>query len=297
MQMRYFLTIADEGSFTRAAERLMVAQPSLSQQIRRLERELGGALLERLPLGVRLTPAGKEFAHEARQSVAHADRAQRNARGVFGLEGGELEVATLTSVAFGVLPPAFELWHERHPSIRIALREFTHRQALDDAMRAGLGDIAVGPHPTGWKGPVVTLGWEEFVVVLPPSDPLAKSRGGIALEELADRNWVLYGSEHGLTQLIQTACASAGFVPRGTAQTGQVAAAAHLAACGLGVTIVPRNVVPRGIVAGVRRLKSPLVRELVAFTRQSWTPSAQAFLDALIGLRWMPRPRSAIVVT
>jgi DNA-binding transcriptional LysR family regulator len=297
MQMHYFLTIADEGSFTRAAERLMVAQPSLSQQIRRLERELGGELLERLPTGVRLTPAGKEFAHEARQSVAHADRAQRNARGVLGLEGGELEVATLTSVAFGVLPPAFELWHARYPSIRIALREFTHRQALDDAMRAGLGDIAVGPHPTGWKGPVVTLGWEEFVVVLPPSDRLAKGRGGIALEELADRNWVLYGSQHGLTQLIQTACASAGFVPRGTAQTGQVAAAAHLAACGLGVTIVPSNVVPRGIVAGVRRLKSPLVRELVAFSRQSWTPSAQAFLDALIGLRWIQRPRSAIIVT
>jgi DNA-binding transcriptional LysR family regulator len=297
MQMRYFLAIADEGSFTRAADRLLVAQPSLSQQIKRLERELGGALLERLPTGVRLTAAGKEFIEEARQSVTHADRAQRNARCAFGLQAGELEVATVTSVAFGVLPPAFELWHTRHPSIRIALREFTHRQGLDDAVRAGLGDIAVGPRPTSWQGPVVSLGWEEFVVVLPPSDPLLESPRGIALEELSDRNWVLFGSDHGLTQLIQSACAQAGFVPRGTAQTGQVAAAAHLAACGLGVTMVPRNVVPHELVAGVRSLRPLLVRELVAFTRQSRPPLAQAFLDALVELPWMQRPRFSMVIS
>src|SRR6476620_11519613 len=145
LQLRYFVSIAEEGSFTRAAERLRVAQPSLSQHVKSLEHELGGALLERLPKGVRLTAAGKEFLPEARAAVTHADRAKRNARSVFGLEGGELEVATVTSVAFGVLPPAFELWHANHPSTRIALREFTHRQALDDAVRAGVGDIAVGP--------------------------------------------------------------------------------------------------------------------------------------------------------
>ncbi len=126
LQLRYFVSIAEEGSFTRAAERLLVAQPSLSQHIKSLEHELGGALLERLPKGVRLTAAGKEFLPEARAAVTHADRAKRNARSVFGLEGGELEVATVTSVAFGVLPPAFERWHENHPSTRIALREFTH---------------------------------------------------------------------------------------------------------------------------------------------------------------------------
>jgi DNA-binding transcriptional LysR family regulator len=215
---------------------------------------------------------------------------------VFGLEGGELEVATVTSVAFGVLPPAFGLWHANHPSTRIALREFTHRQALDDAVRAGVGDIAVGPRPPHWKGPLVALGWEEFVVVLPRSDPLTKGKRAISLEELADRDWVLYGPDHGLTHLIQTACARVGFVPRSAAQTGQVAAAAHLAACSLGVTIVPNNVLPRGLDAGVRSLKSPLVRQLVAFTRQSWSPLAEAFLQALVALPWDQRPHSATVV-
>jgi DNA-binding transcriptional LysR family regulator len=296
LQLRYFVSIAEEGSFTRAAERLLVAQPSLSQHIKSLEHELGGALLERIPKGVRLTAAGKEFMPEARAAVTHADRAKRNARSVFGLEGGELEVATVTSVAFGVLPPAFELWHESHPSTRIALREFTHRQALDDAVRAGVGDIAVGPRPPHWKGLLVALGWEEFVVVLPRSDPLTKSKRALSLEELADRDWVLYGPDHGLTHLIQTACARAGFVPRGAAQTGQVAAAAHLAACSLGVTIVPSNVLPRGLDASVRSLKSPLVRQLVAFTRRSWSPLAEAFLEALVAMPWEQRPRSATVV-
>src|SRR5437667_3841547 len=104
-QLQYFLTIADEGSFTRAAEQLLVAQPSLSQQIKALEHELGGPLLEPLSKGVRLTAAGKAFLPEARAAVTHADRARRNARSALGLQAGELEVATVTSVAYGLLPP------------------------------------------------------------------------------------------------------------------------------------------------------------------------------------------------
>src|SRR5260370_29137978 len=104
-QLEYFVAIADEGSFTRAAEQLLVAQPSLSQQIKSLERELGGPLLERLPTGVRLTAAGKAFLPDARAAVTHAERARRNARSALGLEAGELEVATLTSGAFCLPPP------------------------------------------------------------------------------------------------------------------------------------------------------------------------------------------------
>src|SRR4051794_37089433 len=143
-QLHYFLAIADEGSFTRAAEPLLFAQPSLSQQIKSLERELGGSLLERLPKGVRLTAAGKAFLPEARAAVAHADRGRRSARSALGLEAGELEVATVTSVAFGALPPAFELWHDHHPATTIALRESPHRRVLYEAVRIGAGDIAVG---------------------------------------------------------------------------------------------------------------------------------------------------------
>ena len=295
-QLHYLTAIADEGSFTRAAERLLVAQPSLSQQIKSLEQELGGALLERLPKGVRLTAAGKAFLPEARAAVAHAERAQRNARSALGLEAGELEVATVTSVAFGVLPPAFERWHDRYPTTTITLREYPHRRALDEAVRIGVGDIAVGPRPPEWPGPVVDLGWEEFVAILPASDPLAKSQRAVALEDLAARDWVLFGPGHGLSELILDVCKRAGFTPRRTIETGQVAAAPHLAAAGLGVTIVPSNVVPTGLHAAVRRLKPPLARQLVAFTRREWSPLAKAFLHVLQEQAWDPRPRSATVV-
>jgi len=295
-QLRYFLAIGDERSFTRAAERLLVAQPSLSQQIKRLERELGGPLLERLPKGVRLTAAGKAFMPEARAAVAHADRATRQARSALGLDAGELEVATVTSVAFGVLPSAFDAWHGRYQGTTIALREYTHRRALEDAVRLGVGDIAVGPRPSQWQGPLVELGWEEFVVVMPASDPLSRRKRAVSLTELADRDWVLFGPDHGLSQLVLEVCARAGFTPRRTVQTNQVAAAAPLAAAGLGVTIVPSNVVPHGLNAESRRLRPALVRQLVAFTRQDWSPLAQAFLEVLQAQHWGRRRRSAMIV-
>src|SRR5437764_8083327 len=94
-QLEYFMTIAEEGSITRAAERLFVSQPSLSQQVLALEQELGGELLERLPRGVRLTAAGQELLPEARATIRHARRARRSARMALELEAGHLEVATI----------------------------------------------------------------------------------------------------------------------------------------------------------------------------------------------------------
>src|SRR3954454_17803594 len=99
-QLQYLQAIADEGSFTRAAEQLLVAQPSLSQQIKSLEHELGGPLRERLPKGVRLTAAGKSFLPEARAAVTHAERARRNARSALALQAGEPEVSTAPPVPF-----------------------------------------------------------------------------------------------------------------------------------------------------------------------------------------------------
>src|SRR5436190_10454416 len=111
-QLEYFVVIAEEGSFTRAAERLLVAQPSLSQQIGALEAELGGALLERLPRGVRLTMAGQNFLPDARAAISHANRARRSVRMALSLESGQLEIATITSAAAGILPSALRRWQE-----------------------------------------------------------------------------------------------------------------------------------------------------------------------------------------
>lgn len=295
-QLEYFVTIADAGSFTRAADELTVAQPSLSQQMKALERELGGALLERLPKGVRLTAAGKAFLPEARTAVAHAERAARAARSALGVAAGELELATVTSVAYGVLPPSLQRWHADYPGVALTLQEFRHRRTLEEAVRSGTGDIAVGPRPREWNGPVVQLGWEEFVVVLPYGDPLAARAGGIPVEALRERDWVMFAPDHGLSDVLRFVCARAGFTPRSAVVTAQVASAAHLAAAGLGIALIPDNVVPAGLEAEVRRLRAPVVRPLVAFTRQAFGPTADAFLGVLRAQEWRPRPRGAVVL-
>jgi DNA-binding transcriptional LysR family regulator len=291
-QLEYFVAIAEEGSFTRASERLLVAQPSLSQQIGALERELGGPLLERLPRGVRLTMAGQNFLPEARAAISHADRARRSVRMTLGLEAGQLEIATITSTAAGILPPVLRRWQELHPSIEVSLSEYQHRRLLDDGVREGDGDMAVGSPPAGWDGPIEPLGWEEFVLVLPDGDPLLRRRS-VDFAELADRRWVHFARGHGLAELVDQQCAAAGFTPRVAVRTSQVVAAPRFAAAGLGPALVPDHIVPDDAAELVRPAKPRLVRQVVAFTRRDWSPVTRAFLDALHEYSWPRKPPRA----
>ncbi len=283
-----FLAVVDEGSFTRGARRLGIAQPSLSQQIRLLEAELGGQLLERLPRGVRLTAAGRALFPEAQAAVRAAERAGAAARMALGLEAGELEVATLLSMAVGILPHAIARWIERHPGIAIRMREYTHRNLLEEDVRSGVGDIAIGPVPEHWDGALERLGFEELVVVLPASDPLA-GETSTPLEALANRHWILFQPGHGLTEVVDAACRRAGFQPRVAVRTTQVEAATRLAAAGLGPTMVPDNVVAADLEPTVVRLDPPVLRELAAYTRGEWSPLARAFLEALQASGWARR--------
>lgn len=291
-QLRYFLTIADERSFSRAAERLLIAQPSLSQQIKSLEQELGGPLLERLPRGVRLTAAGRAFIGEARATVANAERAARDARRALGLEAGEIELATVTSIAAGILPTVLRRWQELHPSIEVSLSEYLHRRLLDDGVRNGDGDMAVGSPPAGWEGPIEPLGWEEFVLVLPSGDPVLRKRS-VELTALRDRRWVQFAPAHGLADVLELRCAAAGFTPRIAIRTSQVTAAPQFAAAGIGPTLVPDHVVPDAVKELVRPVKPRVIRPVVAFTRRDWSPITSAFLEILHEYPWPRKPPAA----
>ncbi|HWE11641.1 MAG TPA: LysR family transcriptional regulator [Solirubrobacteraceae bacterium] len=297
-QINYLLAVVEEGSFTRAAQRLSVAQPSLSQQIRALERELGGPLLERMPNGVQLTAAGRAFLPEAKSAAAHATRAAEAVRQTLGVPGGQLEIATVTSLAVGLLPDVLARWHRLHADTTVHLQEFQHRRDLYEAVRGGLGDVALGPRPANWPGPITPLGWEEFVVVLPSYDPLARGDGSrIALKQLADRDWVLLDPGHGLHDVVQRACAGAGFVPRAAVRTGQVAAAAQLAAAGLGPTLLGSHAIPSGLDAALLHVRPRLVREVVAFTRSVWSPAAEEFLKLFGELPMRSRPRGSELIS
>lgn len=297
-QLEYWLAVVETTSFTRAAERLRVSQPGLSQQIRALEAELGGELVERLPRGIRLTAAGKAFLPEARAAVLAAERAQNAARSALALRGAELEIATLRSIAVGLLPSAIRRLYDDHPGIAVGLHEFAHRADLEKDVRSGVADIAVGPRPLELRGPTEHLGWEHFVAVIGHRDPLAKKspEAPVPLAALRDRKWVVFPADHGLSELLATACARAGFSPRPAVHTQQVEAAARLAAAGVGVALVPENIVPSELEPNVRRLARPVVRELTAYTRTEWSPPARAFLDVLSGQTWSRKPRNAEVI-
>jgi DNA-binding transcriptional LysR family regulator len=292
-QLEYFVVIAEDGSFTRAAERLFVAQPSLSQQIKALEEELGGPLLERIPRGVRLTMAGQNFLPEARAAISHSNRARRSARMALGLEAGQLEVAVATSAAAGIMPPVLRRWQERHPAIEVSLLEFPHRRALEEGVRDGAGDVAIGSPPRSWQGLVESLGWEEFVLVLPHGDPLLGQRS-VPLDKLAERRWVHFAPSHGLAEVLDRCCGVAGFSPRVAVRTSQVAAAPQFAAAGLGPALVPDHIVPESVQPLIRPAKPRLVRPVVAFTRARWSPITEAFLDTLREYPWPRKPPRAM---
>ena len=292
-QLEYFVAIVEAGSLTGAAERLLVSQPSLSQQIGALERELGGPLLERLPRGVRLTAAGQMLLPEAQATLRHSERGRRSVRMAFGLDAGQVEVAVATSAAAGILPSVLRDWQERYHQIEVSLQEFPHRRALDEAVRGGAGDIGVGSMPENWQGPLEHLGSEEFVLVLPEGDELLACPS-VPLAELAQRRWVHFVPSHGLAAVVDFCCALSGFAPRVAVRTSQVAAAPQFAATGLGPTLVPSHIVPVALRHLTRPASPRLVRPVVAFSRGDWTPLTGAFLAALHRYPWEPPPRGAI---
>jgi DNA-binding transcriptional LysR family regulator len=280
-QLEYLVAVIDEGAFGRAALTLHVSQPTLSQQIRALEAEIGGALVERLPRGVRPTPAGEALLPAARAALAATERARRSARMVLGLEAGELEIATVGTVAIGLLPPILRRWRARHPARTIRLHEHRDGPALAEAVAHGGADLGIGPRPDEWSGPLEPLGAEEFVVVLPPGDPLRDDDQPVALAALADRDWVLFERGHALAQLTEALCAAEGFTPRAAVRTAQIAAVPALAAAGLGPALVPVNIVAAPQRRATRSLDPPRSRELCAFTRAEWSPLARALLELM----------------
>ncbi|MFF3571955.1 LysR family transcriptional regulator [Nocardia jiangxiensis] len=277
-QLEYFWTIWETGSFSAAASRLYVTQPSLSQQIRALEKELGAELLERGPHGISLTPAGRAFLPHAERVLRAAGEATDSVRQVLEGRTGDVHVLTVRSVASGILPPSAARWHSLFPMTVLHLHDFSHRRALEDATRGGQGDLSVGPRPAVWDGPIVTLGYEEMVLVGPD-----EFDAGTAADpaELAAADWVLYEPEQGMNEIVDRMAAALGFAPRAVARTGQVAAALQFAIEGLGTALVPNNAVPGGWARHTRRVGPGLFREIVAFSRREPTPPAEQYRHLL----------------
>jgi DNA-binding transcriptional LysR family regulator len=276
-QLEYFIAICQSGSFTAAAQQLLVAQPSLSQQIRTLERELGVELLERGRQGVLPTAVGRVFLTHAETVIAAAEAARRAVDDLVRGGEGDLHILTIRSVASGVLPPGLVQWHDEYPATMLRLHDYSHRAELEAAMREGQGDVAIGPRPELWSGEVVLLGYESLVVA--GRGPFEE--GLATAEELRTAKWVHFEAEQGMSEVLDWGAHSLGFVPRVVARVGQVTAALRLAVEGVGVTIVPANAVPVHWNEHVRRTDPPLFRALVAYSRGPMDPLAKRFIRML----------------
>jgi DNA-binding transcriptional LysR family regulator len=296
-QMEYFLAVHDEGSFSRAASRLNVTQPALSQQVKALEDEVGATLLERLGRGVRITAAGRAYAPHARATLAAYRRGRRAVHGVKTGLVGELELGTVISVGLGVLLKPLLRWHIDAPTVSVRLTEFSHRRALEEFITMGSADLGIGPTPVAWDGPTVSLGRERFVLILPRGDPAAReilpysgvapraasnSVGRVPLLALEGRQWVLFDRTNGLSEIVEGHLATSGLPrPRASLRTSQFLTAATLASGGMGPTLIPANVVPAELDAVICEPEPPLLRSLSAYSRISLDGFAGQFIDLI----------------
>ncbi|MEV4432279.1 LysR family transcriptional regulator [Streptomyces sp. NPDC049555] len=282
-QMEYLVTVVEEQSFTRAAERLNVSQSALSHQIKALERETGGPLLERLAHGVRPTPMGRAYLPHAERAVRSAGQARRAARAAAGAEGGELHVATLHALAVGVLPPVLARWGREVPGVRLHLHEYVTSEDLRDGVERGVADLAVGPRPHDWHGPVVAVGEEHIVVVTSVDDPLTGRPHPVPLPALADRLWVRCALEPLVEgrRWLDVVCARAGFAPRTALETEHSSTAVRMAAAGVGIVAAPTHLAATTPGTATVPVDPAWRRELAAFTRVELTGAAARFVELL----------------
>ncbi len=241
--LRYFVTAAELGSITRAAEKLFIAQPPLSAQLKQLEEEVGVPLLVRLPRGVRLTEAGESFLEDARAILARAQQAAVRARERQSGQRATLRLGLVPSTIHSVLPGFLRRVHEAGLVVRIESREMiTSQQQL--ALRNDEIDLGFArPGASGMPVETVASIDDPYCLALPTDNPLAHSRAPVALKLAAHEQFVTFARYQVADYFDRTAalCQEAGFTPDIRHEAGQFVNVLALVACGLGVAIVPAS--------------------------------------------------------
>jgi DNA-binding transcriptional LysR family regulator len=242
-QLEYFVAVAEEASFTRAAARVHVAQPGVSAQVRRLESELGQRLLDRSGRSVRLTEAGSAvlpFARAALDAVASARLAIDE---LAGLVRGQVTVGMVSGCALPVLAELLAGFHKQYPGVAIALTE-DNSDRLAEMLGDGRLDLAlIGSAGTEGSPGISTaiLIDEELVAAVPPGHPLA-DRETVTVAALRDVPLVSLPRGTGVRAALDAACAAAGFEPRIVFEASALAMVVTMAAQGLGLAVVPESV-------------------------------------------------------
>ncbi|EOD64881.1 LysR family transcriptional regulator [Amycolatopsis vancoresmycina] len=288
-QLAYFVAVAEEGNFTRAAERLHVAQPGVSAQVKRLERELGQELLDRSGRTVRLTDVGAAALPHARAALAAVQGVREAVEELAGLVRGQVAIGAVTSAGPVRLPDLLAGFHERYPAVEITLSE-ANSDTMLVALREGRLDLAVvglsTPPPPGIATQVLLD--EPFLAVAALDGPLA-GRVEVAIPDLDGLPLMALPKGTGLRTALDAAFARAGLTPRIAFEAADPNVLVQLATRGLGVAIVPeslgryhqaelqvagiRGPALRGVLALAWRTDGPLspaARALIAFARAAY---------------------------
>lgn len=282
--LRYFVAVAEELHFSRAAARLHIAQPPLSQQIRHLEHELGVALFTRTRRRVELTAAGRAFLDESRRMLEQVERAARIAQRVGGGEVGQLAIGFVPSADLDLLPRVLGVWHARFPDVELELQTMLPAAQVD-ALLGGAIQVGFVRMPVAARGLVVEpIESEPLVAVLPARHRLAR-RAEVAIADLAG-DPILSFPRHvapGYYDVIISACRAAGFTPR-VIHPGSMQTNLALVSAGLGVSLLPasiRNLRRAGVVYRPMAAPVPVVDMAVVWRRDERSPVVPAFLDVV----------------
>lgn len=284
-QLRYLVAVAQTGNFSRGAERCHVSQPSLSQQIKRLEEELGERLFDRMKREAKLTPHGRLFLQRAMRILDEVDAARREASEARALTRGSITMGVLPTIAPYLLPRVLPGFGQRFPDIQIVVQEDTTAQLLAALAVCEL-DFAIASLPIhDERVHAEPLFKEELLVALCSDHPLADKKS-IRLTDLESEPFILMKEGHCLGDQVLSFCAGRDFHPRVLCRSTQVETIRALVRVGMGISLVPAMACEgtRSPKVTYRSLAAPTPqRTIVALWRSNRPPgrALSAFMHAL----------------
>ncbi len=284
-QLRYVVAVAGTGNFSRAAEQCHVAQPSLSQQIQKLEEELGERLFDRLPRRAKLTAAGETFLPRAQRILAEVETAQRELREAHDQLRGRLTLGVLPTIAPYLLPPIIAEFSDACPEVEIIVQEDTTARLLKLGCACEL-DLAIASLPIADdRFEMETLFSEELLLAMPPTHPLAAKKR-VRLSDLETERFILMKEGHCLGDQVLYFCNRRDFRPQVTCRSVQIETIQALVHAGLGISMVPKMAVDRSARSGpiYRSLEAPQpTRAIIALwpRQRRLSRIAGTFLDHL----------------
>src|ERR1700685_115194 len=282
-QLRYVCAIADTGNFSRAAERCQIAQPSLSQQVLKLEQELGTKLFDRLGRSIRLTEAGRAFIPRARTILEQMEAARSTAADQNTDLRGSVAVGVIPTVAPYLMPNYTARFAKKYPDAKLRIVEET-TSVLVEGLRDLSIDVAILALPLRHKDlELFPLRTQPLFAALSRKHPRASAKS-LALKDLRGESFVLLRDGHCFRDLSIDTCTRARITPHIAFESGQLRSLLGVVAAGIGVSLVPEMAIDRNIACRYVRLSDPQATRTIVtavLRRRSFNRVQQAFMSSI----------------